>query len=65
MTNLHPVHALQANPEAARFKVVETLATKEGPLTPDALRELATIDAAPVGCSGKNRDAWRKIEMGQ
>jgi hypothetical protein len=46
MTNLHPVHALQANLEAARLKLVETLAAKGGPLTPDALRELAIIHAA-------------------
>ena len=46
MTNLHPVHALLANLEAARLKVVETLAANEGPLTPDALRELAIIHAA-------------------
>ena len=46
MTNLHPVHTLQANLEAAHFKAVETLAAKEGPFTPDALRELAIIHAA-------------------
>ena len=46
MTKLHPVHALQANLEAARLKVVETLAGKESPPTSDALRELATIHAA-------------------
>jgi hypothetical protein len=46
MTNAHPVHALQANLEAARLKVVETLAAKGGPLIPDALRELALIHAA-------------------
>jgi hypothetical protein len=46
MTNRHPVHDLQANLEAARLKVVETLAAKEDPPAPDALRELATIHAA-------------------
>jgi hypothetical protein len=46
MTKLHPVHDLQAN-QAARLKAVETLAGKEGGLpAPDALRELATIQAA-------------------
>jgi hypothetical protein len=42
----HPVHDLQANLEAARLKAVETLAGKETPPAPDALRELATIHAA-------------------
>jgi hypothetical protein len=46
MTKLHPVHDLLANLEAARLRVVETLAGKEAPPTPDALRELATIHAA-------------------
>jgi hypothetical protein len=40
------VHVLQANLEAARLKIVETLAAKGGPPTPDALGELATIHAA-------------------
>jgi hypothetical protein len=46
MTNLHPVHALQANLETARLKAVETLAAKAGALAPDGLRELALIHAA-------------------
>ena len=46
MTKLHPVHVLQANLEAARLKVIETLAAREGAPTPDALRELATVHAA-------------------
>jgi hypothetical protein len=46
MITRHPVHALQANLEAACLKFVETLAAKEGPPTPDELRELATIHAA-------------------
>ena len=46
MTKLHPVHVLQANLEAARLKVIETLAAKEGIPDPDALQELATIHAA-------------------
>jgi hypothetical protein len=46
MTKRHPVHDLQANLEAARLKVIETLAAKDGPPAPDALRELATIHAA-------------------
>ena len=46
MTKLHPVHDLQANLEAARLKLVETLAGKESPPTADGLRELATIHAA-------------------
>jgi hypothetical protein len=46
MTKRRPVHDLQANLEAARLKVIETLAAKDGPPAPDALRELATIHAA-------------------
>ena len=46
MTKLHPVHVLKSKLEAARLKVVKTLAAKEGLPAPDALRELATIQAA-------------------
>ena len=35
-----------ANLEAARLKLIETLAAREGIPNPDALRELATIHAA-------------------
>ena len=42
----HPVHALRANLEAARLKAVEALAAKENAIPPDALRELATLQAA-------------------
>ena len=41
MTKLHPVHVLQANLEAARLKLIETLAAREGIPNQDALRELA------------------------
>ena len=69
MTKLHPVHVLQANLVATRLKVVETLAAKEGPPAPDALRELATIHAAlsavreeiethGVRLGWGNEDAW-------
>ena len=46
MTKPHPVHDFQAKLEAARLKLVETLAGKESPPTADGLRELATIHAA-------------------
>ena len=46
MTKLHPVHILQANLEAARLRLIETLAAREGISNADALRELATIRAA-------------------
>jgi len=43
----HPVHILlRVNLENARLKAVETLAAAKGALTPDALQELATIQAA-------------------
>ena len=46
MTKTHPVHVLQANLEAARLKVIETLAARGGVPGADALGELATIHAA-------------------
>lgn len=42
----HPIHTLRTNLEAARLKAVETLAAKENAISPDALRELATLQAA-------------------
>jgi hypothetical protein len=42
----HPVHALCTALEAQRLKTVETLAAQAGPLTPESLRELATLQAA-------------------
>jgi hypothetical protein len=45
MTNPHPIHALRTNLEAARFNAVEKLAAKENPFSPEALIELATIQA--------------------
>lgn len=46
VTKHHPVHALRANLEAARLKAVETLAEKENAISPDALKDLATLQAA-------------------
>jgi hypothetical protein len=42
----HPVYVLRANLETARLKALETLAAKEGALSPDTLRELAALQAA-------------------
>jgi hypothetical protein len=42
----HPVHALRANLETARLKAVEALAARDDAISPDALRELATLQAA-------------------
>lgn len=42
----HPIHALRANLETARLKAVETLAAKESAISPEALRDLATLQAA-------------------
>ncbi|MBV8473503.1 MAG: hypothetical protein JO234_08815 [Hyphomicrobiales bacterium] len=44
----HPVHALRANLETARLKAVEALAAQENAISPDALRELAALQAALV-----------------
>ena len=45
MPTRHPVHALCANLEAARLESVEAMAAAGAP-SPDALRELATLQAA-------------------
>jgi len=42
----HPVYVLQANLETARLKAVEILAASDGVVSPDAMRELATLQAA-------------------
>jgi hypothetical protein len=39
----NPIHVLRRNLEAARLKAVETLAAAGGSPSPDALRELATL----------------------
>jgi hypothetical protein len=46
MKTPHPVHTLRANLEASRLNAVETLAAAKGSPTPDALRELANLQAA-------------------
>jgi hypothetical protein len=46
VTQVHPVHALRANLESARLKTVQALAAKENAISPDALRELATLQSA-------------------
>ena len=64
MTKLHPVHDLQANLEAARLKVVETLAGR-CPTHSGCATGTCDNPCGPVCCSGRNRDAWRKVGMGQ
>ena len=46
MANPHPVYALQANLETSRLKAVEALAARDGAVSPDALEELAALQAA-------------------
>jgi hypothetical protein len=46
VTKPHPIHTLRANLETARLKAIETLAATEGKFSPDALRELAILQAA-------------------
>ena len=46
MAKPHPVYVLQANLETARLKAVEILAASDGVVSPDAMRELATLQAA-------------------
>jgi hypothetical protein len=42
----HPVYVLQANLETARLKAVEILAASDGVGSPEAIRELAALQAA-------------------
>jgi hypothetical protein len=46
MAKPHPVHALRANLEAARLKAVETLAAANAPYSPEALHQLAALQAS-------------------
>lgn len=45
MPTVHPVRALRAKLEATRLRAVEMMAAESAP-SPDALRELATLQAA-------------------
>ena len=51
MAKQHPVHALRANLEAARLKAVEALAAADVPYSPDALHQLASLQAALTAVS--------------
>ena len=51
MAKQHPVHALRENLEAARVKAVEALAAKNVPYPPDALQQLASLQAALTAVS--------------
>ena len=46
MAKQHPVHVLRANLEAARLKAVEALAAANLPYAPDALHQLASLQAS-------------------
>jgi hypothetical protein len=46
MPTPHPVHALRAKLESARLSLVEKLAEGSATLPADALKELATLQAA-------------------
>jgi hypothetical protein len=46
MTTPHPVHTLRTALEGERLKAVETLAAQGGSLSPEALRQLATLQMA-------------------
>ena len=51
MAKPHPVHALRANLEAARLKAVESLAEAKVPYSPDALHQLAALQASLTAVS--------------
>jgi hypothetical protein len=46
MSEQHPLHALKNELEALRERAIEKLAASEGPLTTNALQELAFVQAA-------------------
>jgi hypothetical protein len=46
MAEQHPVHALRAELQATRLRMVEALAATSAPYSPDALHQLASIQAA-------------------
>jgi hypothetical protein len=46
VTKPHPVHTLRASLETARLKAIKTMAATEGKFSPDALQELAILQAA-------------------
>lgn len=51
MPKQHPVRVLRANLEAARVKAVEALAATDGPYSPDALHQLASLQAVLTAVS--------------
>jgi hypothetical protein len=46
MAEQHPVHALRAELQATRLRMVEALAATSAPYSPDTLHQLASIQAA-------------------
>jgi hypothetical protein len=50
----HPLHALRNELEVLRERAIEKLAASEGPLTTNALQELAFVQAALVAVREKN-----------
>jgi hypothetical protein len=64
MNKPHPVHALEKNLEAARLEAVEELASREGALARDALRDLAAIQAALTAVRQEIDDHGAKLGWG-
>ena len=64
MAESHPVHTLKSNLEDARLKAVETLAAAGGALSPDALQELATLQAALTAVREEILDHGAKLGWG-
>ena len=46
MAERHPVHALRAELQSTRLRMVEAMAATSAPYSPDALLQLASIQAA-------------------
>jgi hypothetical protein len=46
MPKQHPVHALRADLQATRLRLVEALATTSAPHPPETLQQLASVQAA-------------------
>jgi hypothetical protein len=51
MAQQHPVHSLRASLEAARLQAIEALAATNVPYSPDALHQLASLQAALTAVS--------------
>jgi hypothetical protein len=64
MTKPHPVQTLEASLETARLKAIEELASTGVAISPDALRDLAAIQAALTAVREEIRAHGEKLGWG-